>query len=296
MDLSHLNLWNPSGTLLPGLALLTAFVLGMVHGITPDEHTWPITFSYSVGSYSVRGGARAGLLFSLAFTLQRAIASELAALALMGFTNDPHYNFAIYVVVGTIMAFSGGYVLRRGILLHLFHSHSLEGQEAPRPMPSYMPLVHGFIAGWGTGAFALITYTVLAPSMPSLALAWLPGFLFGLGTTLMQVLFGALIGAWMARRQLAEETRAYLARSVAGRTLLWSGIAFVGVGLAGLLNPALDNLQIETGIRVHNLAHLGVGFFLAVIVLFGAASVAFFRSLRELTSSKSEAARQPRWR
>src|SRR5204863_7466007 len=32
--------------------LLTAFLLGLVHGITPDEHTWPITFSYAIGAYS----------------------------------------------------------------------------------------------------------------------------------------------------------------------------------------------------------------------------------------------------
>ncbi|MDE2274517.1 MAG: hypothetical protein KGL00_10010, partial [Gammaproteobacteria bacterium] len=66
MDIAGLNLWNPVVGLGPGIALLTAFFLGLIHGITPDEHTWPITFSYSVGSYSSRGGMRAGLLFSLA--------------------------------------------------------------------------------------------------------------------------------------------------------------------------------------------------------------------------------------
>jgi len=35
----------------------------MVHGITPDEHTWPITFNYAIGSYSIRGGLKAGLCF-----------------------------------------------------------------------------------------------------------------------------------------------------------------------------------------------------------------------------------------
>jgi len=41
----------------------------MLHGITPDEHTWPITFSYAVGEYSTRGGMKAGFLFSLGFTI-----------------------------------------------------------------------------------------------------------------------------------------------------------------------------------------------------------------------------------
>src|SRR6266540_6789318 len=30
--------------------LLGSLGLGMLHGVIPDEHTWPITFSYSVGS------------------------------------------------------------------------------------------------------------------------------------------------------------------------------------------------------------------------------------------------------
>jgi hypothetical protein len=37
----------------------------------------PITFSYAVGGYSSRAGMRNALIFSLAFTLQRALASEL---------------------------------------------------------------------------------------------------------------------------------------------------------------------------------------------------------------------------
>jgi len=74
--LGAINLFNPTRGSVT-LALVTALLLGLVHGVTPDEHTWPITFSYSVGSYSSKGGRRVGFLFSLAFTLQRALASEL---------------------------------------------------------------------------------------------------------------------------------------------------------------------------------------------------------------------------
>jgi ABC-type nickel/cobalt efflux system permease component RcnA len=46
-----INLWDPVHV--TGLAVfITALVLGVIHGITPDEHTWPITFSYAIGSYS----------------------------------------------------------------------------------------------------------------------------------------------------------------------------------------------------------------------------------------------------
>ena len=31
------------------MTIILAYLLGVVHDITPDEHTWPITFSYSIG-------------------------------------------------------------------------------------------------------------------------------------------------------------------------------------------------------------------------------------------------------
>ena len=63
-------LLDPTGSLTVPVILAVGFILGLLHGATPDEHTWPITFSYSVGSYSSRGGFRAGLTFSGVFTLQ----------------------------------------------------------------------------------------------------------------------------------------------------------------------------------------------------------------------------------
>src|SRR5579875_4190875 len=111
IDLSWLL--NPPRGLTVATILGIAVVLGMLHGITPDEHTWPITFSYSIGSYSTRGGMRAGLFFSLAFTLQRAIASELAYFALAGFLTRPGAEQVVYVVVGIVMLLSGYFILYR---------------------------------------------------------------------------------------------------------------------------------------------------------------------------------------
>jgi hypothetical protein len=283
-----LNLWNPQH-LTWILALPTAFLLGMTHGITPDEHTWPITFSYSVGSYSSRGGRRAGFLFSSAFTLQRAIASELAFLALTAFQFSARWEYIVYLVVGAVMVASGVYILQTGRVVHLGHVHS--GGEhrsatprAPRPMPSYMPLVHGFIAGWGVGAFAVIIYTVLAPAMPSVWVGWVPGALFGLGTMAMQVLLGSAFGAWMERRRLSAEAKQFVARKMSGRTLSGGGLAFMLAAVVGLAWPGLlDRLVLVTPIHVHNLHDIGVGFILAVPVLFGVAVWAFIKSSREAT-------------
>lgn len=263
-----------------GAILALAFGLGLLHGITPDEHTWPITFSYAVGSYSARGGARAGLMFSLSFTAQRALAAELAYYALLPVRRLAGAEFYVYVVVGTVMLASGLYVLGYGRTPHLFTSHRPVA-PGPRAVPGCMPLIHGFIAGWGTGAYALVIYTVLAPATGSARFAFLPGLAFGLGTLCMQVLLGSMVGAWMARRCLSERARVFVARSVAGFTLTWGGVAFVLIGLLGIAYPEIDRWRMDASLPLHNLVHLDVGFFLAVVVLFSVAGIAFVRSLRE---------------
>lgn len=307
-----MSLWDPQVGMALWAVLGTAFLLGMIHGVTPDEHTWPITFSYAVGGYSSRAGMRSALLFSLTFMLQRALASELAYLALgrylsLGSVTD----YVIYVVVGVAMVWAARYI-RGGRLpwhldLHLHarsrgtagsgsaapgHAHRHAGPvhvhthgnvpvaaaghwsadrcpdcgepnlRDPRP---WMPALHGFIAGWGVGAFATIIYTVLAPSMPSAAVGWLPGAVFGLGTMAVQVLIGTTIG-WLVRRAGAgpDAARA-IGLVVAARTLGVGGAAFVLAGLFGLAFPRLAGAQLSTGVAVHNLDTLGLPILLVMV-------------------------------
>ncbi|MHB8191315.1 MAG: urease accessory protein UreH domain-containing protein [Ferrimicrobium sp.] len=271
MLVAALNLWNPHGsfTLLGAIGL--AFALGMVHGITPDEHTWPITFSYSIGSYSTRRGMTTGLIFSLAFTLQRAIASELAYFTLANFLIDiPWLNYAIYILVGLAMFIAARYLFRGSHWHLLSPSHHLKEWSEPdsiqQPKP-WMPAVHGFIAGWGIGAFALIIYTVLAPAMPSAAVGWVPGAAFGLGTTLVQVLAGALFGFIARRLSLTPKDIQTVALVTAGRTLLIGGIAFVAAGIFGLALPELAGFSITTGLHVHNLHALGIAQMLVIVIV-----------------------------
>src|SRR5207245_11771442 len=99
----------------------------------------------------------------------------------------------------------------------------------------WMPVVHGFIAGWGIDAFSAIIYTTLAPAMPSAATGWLPGFVFGLGTLCVQAAAGAAFGAWAVRRGLPPEAVGNSALTPAARTLTGGGLAFL---LLGLLGPA----------------------------------------------------------
>ena len=301
----QIDLTAAGGTGLAGL-LIASFLLGVLHGVTPDEHTWPITVSYAIGGFSSRRGLQAGLLFSAAFTAQRALASELAYLALAPLLASGTLNAAVDVVVGLVMAVSGAYILRLGRELHLTEGLErrlhrllrLAGQDesdgslplAGSPVPLRMTLVHGFVAGWGTGAFAVIIYTVLAPAMPNAAVAFLPGLLFGVGTMLVQALAGAAIGAWMQRRGLGQAAMTYVARAVAGNTLLYGGFLFAGWGLFALLFPSLaaplDN-GLPTGLHVPNLDAVNVGLILVAIIVLGIASSSFVRAVRRVAPAES---------
>jgi hypothetical protein len=277
-----INLWDPIHVTL-AVDLLTAFLLGLVHGITPDEHTWPITFSYAVGGYSTRRGLRAGLIFSLAFTAQQALASELAYLGLAAWFTFEGLEEIVYVVVGVVMAAAGLYVMGRGVLPHL-HLPGLTrlgaGDSEPRELKPWMPAVHGFIAGWGLDAFSVIIYTTLAPAMPSAATGWLPGFVFGIGTLCVQGAAGAAFGLWAARRGLPPEAIRSIALTTAARTLLWGGCAFILYGLLTVVFPGVADLAMTTPLHVHNLDALGLPFALVLFTVMGIGVTTFVTATR----------------
>jgi len=272
-----IDLWDPNHVTLT-VDLLTAFLLGLVHGITPDEHTWPITFSYAVGGYSTRRGLFAGLIFSAAFTAQQALASEPAHLGLARWFTSDAFDGIIYTIVGIVMAAAGIYITGWGKLphLHLPGLDRLSSHETqPRELQPWMPAVHGFIAGWGLDAFSAIIYTTLAPAMPSAATGWLPGFFFGLGTLIVQAAAGAAFGLWAARRGLPGEAIRSIALTTAARTLTWGGIAFFLFGLVALVFPDIADFGIATPLHVHNLDSLGLPFLLVIFSVVGVGVTTF---------------------
>ena len=272
-----INLWDPTHVTFT-VDLVTAFLLGIVHGITPDEHTWPITFSYAVGGYSTRRGMRAGVTFSLAFTAQQMLASEFAHLGLAHWFTSGALDNVVYAVVGVVMAAAGLFVIGRGAVPHVHLpglSRLMPAHSEPRELKPWMPAVHGFIAGWGIDAFSIIIYTTLAPAMPSAATGWLPGLCFGLGTLCVQAAAGALFGLWAARRGLPAEAIRNIALTTAARTLLWGGCAFTLFGLVALAFPAAADFEIATPLRVHNLDALGLPFVLMLFTVMGVGVTSF---------------------
>ncbi len=106
------SLLHPASGLAVPAILGIAVVLGMLHGLTPDEHTWPITFSYSIGSYSSRGGMRAGFMFSGGFTIQRTILAAMGFAGLAAIYEAYNLEGYIYMLVGIGMLLAGYYLLK----------------------------------------------------------------------------------------------------------------------------------------------------------------------------------------
>ncbi len=267
LDLSFL--FSPPHGLTLAMILGIAFILGLLHGATPDEHTWPITFSYAVGSYSTRGGMKTGFVFSLGFTVQRAFLTTLGFLGLAAFYITYNLNGPVYIIVGITMFVAGSYVLK-GKYMHIpfdclfcrdhhtSRAERVQPHKTPGNVSSGMAMIHGLIAGFGFGAYSSIIVFILAPQVHSLLYAPLVGALFGVGTMVMQIIFGAVFARLVGAKKLGEDAIKYLGRSTAGRTLYYGGILFAIIGALVLAFPILNSLAISTGNPIPNLDSVGV--------------------------------------
>lgn len=223
--------------------------LGMLHGVIPDEHTWPITFAYSVGATTGRGGIRSGAFFSAAFTLQRAIMSQLVYFAVaVFFVTSDLLNGPVYIVVGAAMSIAGYLILKNKIphfhpLMKLSErdlgKHTTAGghlKENEANVPIHWCIIHGFISGFGvdTGIFSAFIYLTALPVLANRGLweiGWLPGFLFGAGTFLVLMAVGLFFGQTLqVAKRFGTYRVAMFGRLVGARTLLFGGIAFMVLG------------------------------------------------------------------
>ncbi|MDE1871457.1 MAG: hypothetical protein KGI06_04445 [Candidatus Micrarchaeota archaeon] len=273
---------NPSQGLTLGTIILISFILGLLHGATPDEHTWPITFSYAISSYSSRKGMKAGFMFSSGFTIQRAFLTTLGFLGLAAIYKKYNLDGPIYIVVGIAMLVAGMYILNKRKYIHIPFDSLLKGrshhseeaerirpheEDEPREVSLKVATLHGLIAGFGFGAYATILTFILAPQVPSLIYAPLPGLFFGIGTMIMQILFGAAF-AYLARiKKLSEKDVSYIGRKTGGRTLYYGGMLFALIGVLVVAFPAINSFAISTGNPIPNLDSVGVATILVLLVV-----------------------------
>ena len=254
--------------------LAGCFGLGMLHGVIPDEHTWPITFAYSVGTTTGKGGIRSGAWFSLAFTVQRAMMSMIvylalaAAIGLWGFnlaTQDTSVNGPVYIAVGAAMAIAG-YLILRDKVPH-FHplmrvsqkdlaKHTNPDGTVKVPsgqIPTHWCVIHGFISGFGTDSGILSTWIYLL-AIPFLVtnslwqIGWLPGALFGLGTFVVLMFIGFFFGETLQiAKRVGPNRIAQFGRLVGARTLVLGGLAFLAFGPLYWTGWYNNNVNIDAG-------------------------------------------------
>ena len=279
----------------PAGLLAYSFLYGMLHGLLPDEHTWPITFSYAIGGTSGRQGLLAGFYFSLAFTIQRALVSQVAYFALAPFLMRESINGYVYLAVGVAMSAAGGILLYRTSLAKLtrrVHRHgrvhqlaeesieaALEQPGARRAVPVKWTLIHGFLAGYGFEGFSIFINVTAAPRMPSPWLGFLPGMLFGLGTMLVLMVLGTFFGAVLRwAKSMSEEEIARIGSETAARTLFYGGLLFVVFG--GL---TLRGWAKHLPVRVDE-GFILIGLFMLVIAI-----PAFIYSWRQVRAAQRKA-------
>lgn len=293
-------LLNPPTGLSVTEVLSMAFILGMLHGATPDEHTWPITFSYAIGSYSTKGGMKAGLLFSLGFMSQRAILTTLGFLGLAAIYKAYNLDGPVYILVGLAMFIAGSYLLK-GKYLHLpidvflrgKHHHTTNAERIPlpeadmKPIPLKMATSHGFIAGWGFGAYATIITFVLSPQLPSLIYAPFVGLIFGIGTMCMQIIFGAIFANIMRVKKLTENQIKHLGKTTASRTLYYGGLLFAAMGVLMIIFTHINDFGISTGNPIPNIDSIGIPFVLVVGVVGGIGLSSMIQGYREIARKKN---------
>jgi hypothetical protein len=280
----------------PLTLLVYCFAFGLLHGILPDEHTWPITFSYAIGGASGKEGIKAGLYFSAAFTFQRMLLSELSYLALAPFLLSPRINGLVYIAVGMAMSLAGAIVLRRNRYPHLhLLGRCREGecetagtietdptQQAQMRSPAAAPpvqwtIIHGFLAGFGLGGFSMFVNVVAAPAMPSPWMGFLPGLVFGLGTMGMLVILGWLFGLSLQHiHSLSGQEIKRIGAQTGGRALLFGGLLFSVFGVAALLG-------------LERILPANVGYLVIALFMLGVAVPAFLWSLKEVLEARDQA-------
>jgi len=199
------------GFVLPAAML----AIGVVHGLKPDEHTWPITISYAMMQRSTARAVLATMTFTGALTLVWTAMSALVGLLPEALFQGV-YDWLVDVLVGITMVAIAAVYLSKG---------REEGGEAA---PDYKAIwIHGIGAAFGGDFFVVLLLALTVKA----ATPWFPtplvGFLFGFGSFLGQL--GIVI---LAYRGLVGLVKAPQILVRAGRlSLLILGFFLIGLGI-----------------------------------------------------------------
>ncbi|MEM3972457.1 MAG: hypothetical protein QXF96_07685 [Saccharolobus sp.] len=195
---------------------LAIFIIGLIHGIKPDEHTWPITISYALMQkqfkYAIVSTAIFTTALTLVWTMLSALTSEIYSF-LANYNLDPYVD----VIVGlTMISVSIGLLLMR---------KSEVSQESVR---GYKVIwVHGLAAAFG-GDFIVVLLLTLALTPIVGQAGFLIGLLFGIGSFVSQ----AIIVGLTYKGAIKALKRDFSVMERAGKfSLLFLGIFMIFLGI-----------------------------------------------------------------
>ncbi len=160
------------------LALLAVFIIGIVHGLKPDIHTWPITIPYAIGQPNIKKALLTTIVFTgaltLIWTVLSAITSSIYSLIVSPETISPYAD----IFAGMTMMFVG--------LIFIRKSKNEKFEKAPDFKYIW---IHGIGAAFG-GDFFIVLILVIALSgiFINPSMGFLVGLLFGLGSMVSQLI------------------------------------------------------------------------------------------------------------
>lgn len=202
------------------LWLAAVFIIGLVHGLKPDEHTWPITVSYGLMQRNIQGVIAAVSVFAGALTLVWTLMSALVG-ELMGLLNtsilDPYVDF----IVGLTMI---------GVAAYLVFGKN-HGTEGVKTADYKVIWIHGLAAAFGGDFFiVLVLAAAIVPAINPLY-SFSIGLLFGLGSWAAQSIIVVLI-----YKGIIHALKDWSIVADAGRIALGIlGLFMIGLGVFSIL-------------------------------------------------------------
>lgn len=218
------NILNQFGI---GLIFLALLFIGFIHGIKPDEHTWPITIPYALVQKNLKRAVLASFVFTGALTLVWTILSLVISQILSLLTNPEMLTPYADVIAGLTMI---------GVaLLFILKTKKNENKiGTDHLVPDYRYIwIHGLAASFGGDFFVvLILSSVLIGSAIPASLGFSIGFLFGVGSMIAQSI--VVIAAYKGFNLLIKN--ANLMAKSGMLSLLFLGIFLFSLGIINFIN------------------------------------------------------------
>lgn len=193
-------------------------LIGIVHGLKPDEHTWPITISYGLMQRKLKGAIISTSVFAGALTLVWTALSALTGDVFSFFISN-NLDTYVDIVIGITMI---------SVALALLIHKEKEGRE--KTADYKIIWIHGLAAAFGGDFIVVLILTIATVTFLPSMFSFLVGLLFGLGSWFAQGIVVAL--AYKGALKIVNDTTIMIR---AGRlSLFFLGIFMLMLGLISI--------------------------------------------------------------